>query len=264
MALSPTRLYVNSFFGINQLQEKPNSFVVELPTSLTRLRYAELVSASIPFVPISPNIPPEEGSLYLSVSGVAVGGDLDTSLVYSTPSDLVNQLNSVISSPTNGTFAFNSTTNRISYTAPNPSDPIVFSPGTNHILRRLGADLPITASISATGQYIFPCPPIVIRTTCLFIASNTITSDCVVGGLGSRQDIITQIPLESGVYGSIINYELPNDMERTETYNTNINSINLEILDDLFNPLPLCSNANINCVFALQYQDDPNLVGRLR
>lgn len=263
MALTPSRLFVSSFYGLDQSTETPNLFSVNLSQSLTRVKTSELTSLTLTFLPVSPNIPPEEAELDLKVNTVQVGGTLDTTLVYNNPSDLVTELNAVSSS---GTFTYNPATARITYTAPNPADTIVFTYSTNNILRRLGGDInqTPTTTITATGSYTFPNPPIIIRTTCLFIASQTMTTDAIIGGYGGRQDIVAQIPMESGVYGDIVNYELANDIEKTDTYNSNINVIKFEVLDDQFNALPLCRNATINAVFSLQYHEDQNLTARLR
>ena len=224
---NPSRLIVNSFYGITQNAESPNEFFVELPQSLSRVRNVELLNASIVFYPSEPNIPSYEAVLNMTRNGTPIGGTLPTGVVYNSPADLVSRLNTLIGAG-NGSFAFSSTTNKITYTAPNVGDTIVFTPSANHCLRRLGADYPLATSITATGSYTFPNPPIIIRTTTMFVASN-LASDALIGGASSRNDIIASIPITSGTFGTVLEFELSNIYDRTNTFNSNINIIQVRL-----------------------------------
>lgn len=260
---NPSRLIVNSFYGVTQNAEAPNEFFVELPQSLSRVRNVELLNASIVFYPSEPNIPSYEASLDLELNGTPIGGLLPTGVVYNSPADLVSRLNTLITSPANGTFSYSTTTNKITYTAPNVGDTIVFTPSANHCLRRLGADYPLATSITATGSYTFPNPPIIIRTTTMFVASN-LASDALIGGASSRNDIIASIPITSGTFGTVLEFELSNIYDRTNTFNSNINIIQVSLLDDLIQPIPLATNALVNLTFGIQYGDLDLTTARLR
>lgn len=262
MSLTPSRLICNSYYGINQNQEEPHIFDVELSQSISNLKSADLLSASITFFPIEPNFPKYESSLSMTLNGSNTEFSISTNRIYNSPSDLITELNAGLGTG-KGSFSFNTSYLRVVYTPPVATDEVEFIVSNNSILRRLGADLPLS-TIQHTGTYTFPNPPIIIRTTTMYIASNTLATDCIIGNYRGRQDIIAQIPIPAGSYGTIINYELNNDVEKTSTYNSNFNSIQMSILDDLFQPLPLCSNANINAVFGLEYEASLTMTGRLR
>jgi hypothetical protein len=262
MSLTPTRLIVSSHYGLDQTGERPNNFIVELPQSVSNLKNIELISSTITYLPLEPNFPVYESYLDMTLNGTPIQGNINTSIVYNSPLDLVTQLNTILGSG-NGAFSFDATTIRLIYTPPNPTDVVVFKT-TSTLLRRMGAVFPLKNDVTNTGAYTFPNPPIIIRTTCIYIASSTISSDAMIGGLKGRQDIVTQIPLSSGTYGTILNYQLSNDEIKTETYNSNINVVNFEILDDLFQPLPLSNNAVVSATLALQYEYDQNLTSKLK
>jgi hypothetical protein len=248
---------------VSQNEESPNEFFTELPQSLSRVRNVELLSASVVFYPTEPNIPSYESVLNFTLNGTQRGGILPTNVIYNSPTDLVSRLNTLITSPTYGTFSYNTTTARITYTAPNVGDAIVFTPSVSHCLRRLGADYPLNTAITATGSYTFPNPPIIIRSTTLYVASN-LASDALIGGASIRSDIIASIPMTSGTFGTVLEFALSNIYDRTNTFNSNINIIQVALLDDLLQPLPMATNALVNLTFGIQYGDLDLITARLR
>jgi hypothetical protein len=61
------------------------------------------------------------------------------------------------------------------------------------------------------------------------------------------------IQLESGAYGSIENFALQNSIFKSDTFTGNIQSVNIQVLDDLYQPIKFCGNTLASCEFALQY-----------
>ena len=83
----------------------------------------------------------------------------------------------------------------------------------------------------------------VLRTQCLYLALSAV-SDGVSSG--NRTDVITQIPIESVVhYGDMVNKEIQYDFSNARNLSNMIQTLEVEVLDDMFEPLRLNPTSNI-------------------
>ena len=257
MSSKVQRLYLNSYYGIDTNNETPSAFDISLGSivSVQNVGAVELNAASLVFTPTSPNLG-DEYMLYLELNGVANTFTIDPLKVYDNPNDLVNEINNTIQNV--GTFSFDTDYMRIVYNPPNANDTWVMSASTNNILRRIGAHSD-NEDATGTGNYTFPNPPIIIRTTCLFLSSSLDSSG--FSTLDGAPPILAQITLNSGEYGSIINFNLQNVYLKSDLVSENISTVSFQVLDDRYRPLLLTRNAMLNIELSIQYSD-PNINNR--
>ena len=81
---------------------------------------------------------------------------------------------------------------------------------------------------------------------------------------GNVNNILSMIPLSSGTYGSLINFELQNSIAKSESFSLNISNIGFSLYDDLFNPFELCQNSLVVMEINLQYGGKNVFEARLR
>jgi hypothetical protein len=261
----PSRLYLNSHNGVDMPNETPDNFQINLKQSLHNVSNVELNSFSITFTPYEPNIPAMESRLAFQIwresnpnnYNLRVDTHVDTTRIYNSPNDLVDELNKVSNATNNKLlFSFEPSLARIVLTCINGTDPVtqidILTPS-GSINRRLGMSNNTTElTMMGSNQVIFPSPPIIIRSQVLYLSTPLLCNDSLNAN-SSNSSILSMIQLESGAYGSIENFALQNSIFKSDTFTGNIQSVNIQVLDDLYQPIKFCGNTLASCEFALQY-----------
>jgi len=259
----PSRLYVNSFIGVDTPNETPDNFQVNLKQSLRNVSNVELNTFTITFTPFEPNIPTNESMFRLNVirdgSGFQVEAQLNTQKIYNSPNDFATELNRIINNP-DIVVSFDPTLARMVITdkaqGGSLTQRIECPQGVNSVNRRLGLQSGSTSlSIDNSNTMVFPSPPIIIRSQVLYLSTPLLCNDGVNAN-SSHSSILSMIQLESGAFGSIENFALQNSILKSDTFTGNIQSITIQVLDDLYQPIRFCSNTLASCEFALQYDEE--------
>ena len=257
---NPSRLYVNSFIGVDTPNESPDNFQVNLKQSLRNVSNVELNTFTITFTPFEPNIPANESMFRLNIirdgSGLQVEGQLDTQKIYNSPNDFAAELNRIIDTP-DVVVSFDPTLARMVITDKTGGTTSIECPsGVNSVNRRLGLQSGTSSLyIDNSNVLIFPSPPIIIRSQVLYLSTPLLCNDGVNAN-SSHSSILSMIQLESGAYGSIENFALQNSILKSDTFTGNIQSVTIQVLDDLYQPIKFCSNTLASCEFALQYDEE--------
>jgi len=260
----PSRLYINSFNGVDTPNETPDNFQVNLKQSLRNVSNVELNTFSITFTPYEPNVPFSESVFRLTVSrdngnivNIMVG--INTEKIYNSPNDLATELNTYLTN-TDVEVSFNPSLARMVITdkfqGGSLTNSIKISSGENSINRRLGLNTRDTAYEVLDSSYcILPSPPIIIRSQVLYLSTPLLCNDGV-NATSSNSSILSMIQLESGAFGSIENFALQNSILKSDTFTGNIQTVTIQVLDDLYQPIRFCGNTLASCEFAVQYDEE--------
>jgi len=260
----PSRLYINSFNGVDTPNESPDNFQVTLKQSLRNVSNIELNSFTITFTPFEPNISPAERTFRLNItrsdgSNLNVTGDMDTQKIYNSPNDFATELNRIINSQ-DVEVTFDPTLARMVITDKIQGGSLTTSmecpSGVNSVNRRLGLQSGSSSiSIANSGVLIMPAPPIIIRSQVLYLSTPLLCNDGV-NATSSNSSILSMIQLESGAFGSIENFALQNSILKSDTFTGNIQTVTIQVLDDLYQPIRFCANTLASCEFAVQYDEE--------
>jgi hypothetical protein len=285
---NPSKLIVTSFAGIDQSNETPSRFSIELPNSIADVNNVELLSASIEYTPLYPSLTPPNSLLRIYQGSSIIQNFLQTDVFeyYPDMTTFLAKINTLYATGVSPgapqiQFNFNTVTQTIEIEC---LSPILITVEDNYggagLFRRMGFGLEgqhidpyftpdaysyitITANTSWCFQHnfttigekvILPNSPNIVRSTTMYVGSDTLANDCLLPRGIPITSIMAQIPITTSEYGRVINYEMSNDQERTTTFDNNISYITLNLLDDEFNPLELKQNSRISCVFGLQYK----------
>ncbi len=260
----PSRLYINSFSGVDTPNETPDNFQVNLKQSLRNVSNVELNSFTITFTPAEPNIPHHESIFRLTVergtSGtVTTEAPIPTNKIYNSPTDLALELTKLIIDP-DIEVGFDLNTARLfiqdNYQNGTETTRIYVEAGENSINRRLGLQSGDTSiSVSNSNILEMPCPPIIIRSQVLYLSAPLLCNDGV-NATSSSSSILSMIQLQSGGFGTIENFSLQNSILKSDTFTGNIQTVTLQVLDDLYQPIRFFANTLTSCEFAIQYDEE--------
>ena len=292
---NPSKIIVTSQYGVDQDSETPNKFSVELPNSISDVGNVELLSGSMVYTPKHPSLNPLNNNLFIQVQSppappVAQKIELNEFEYFPNITTFLAKLNSAISTAYGGApaiqFNFNTETqtleieclvaNRVVEFAGHPVFGAITSTS-QYLYRRLGfalfdqnIDPYFTPSAYRQNNFgirfdytftvvgekvILPNPPNILRTSTVYVASESLANDCLLPRGLPITSIMAQIPLTASTYGSVINYEMSNDQERTTTFDNNVSFVNITLLDDDFNALDMKQNSRISLVFGIHYRD---------
>ena len=253
----PNRIFINAKYSFNDEDETPNSFTAELPIGIQYAKAVELNLAAIVYTPLYPNLTPRDNVLAITYNGVLQTYTLPAERIYSSPTDLCNEINAVTGLAI-GTFSFDADYAKIDYTPVLPADTWRFEAVPNNMLLRLGAkenvSIPL-APATLTGNYQFELYPTLLRTSCLYLtcsASDTSKTNRIGAGV---PDILTMYPMTSGELGSVLNFQLTNALIKADVLSGNIRNLKFDIRDDDFNVIEFAYNTSVNLELTIQYED---------
>ena len=134
----------------------------------------------------------------------------------------------------------------------------------NNISDRLGflngSFTPLSTAPSAT-TFTASGPMRLLRTSSIFVGVDCIAGDSFTSNTPSEciNNILFQLPVTNGTYGSVIQY-FNNDFFAFTSSDlpTAIYNINVVLYDDMFNQLTLLSSARVMLELAFKYEKDKN------
>lgn len=260
------RLFINSNESVDLHNEDPHNFTASLDSALSNF-YFNLASASVVYTPVYPSIPDYEKRFSITRNGTDFAFNVDTSYYYFavTGSDtsktyFINELNTKASDagcPFG--FEWDDRIKRVYMTGLTQSDSLIFKSDCS-LYRRIGIDrfnVGKTNFITATGQYIMPNPPNIVRTTGMYITSGNLTQNAITDrqGAEAHHDMLCFMPVSNHSYGTIIPFVRESHPHPSYVSQT-VQNIRFEILDDLYNPLELERNAQVNIELFIDYPED--------
>lgn len=141
----------------------------------------------------------------------------------------------------------------------NPAFYSEFTNGPNSIWKRLGFDESQLGVAMNNNTVVAMNAPKLIRTSCLYISSPTISTNegvanSNVNSIYQRKNILAIIPVTNGTYGSYQHFNDPIDVFRAVMLPPSMQSIQFEIFDDelyLFDDLD--GNATVTLELDLEY-----------
>jgi hypothetical protein len=255
MSLTAGSLYLSSYN--NSDLDTSTNFTVTLAVPVVRAKKLRVLSATLAnlMMPFAEN--DKEFRYSINGGSTYVTINFPTNRRWTDINAFVTWCNTSGSFFVDGsTFTYDTDKNLLTFVAPNPSDSVVI-PQWNYnsttsvsynSLYRLGWTniVPVTGTGSVTAAGF---PNVFLRTNVIYVLSNISTDSNNDANVGN---IIARIPVLAD-WGQLINYENVHSDFAAPVFTERIKDINIQLLDEDYQPLVNPNNAYFNLTLGVEY-----------